>query len=206
MAQSDIQNQPMQLAATREPKGMAAFFLGGQPVGSHPSLIHFSTMSLFRLESSPDTFKHLLREKDLLHVAPIVNYLISGSGHVVYMGGDVVRNLYFHGRKSYKTINIIALLCNEEIERYTFVLNNIISSSDGAFSMGGRYWAKRNRCTGCFTDIAIARYLIEPRLVGPEKLLYPFRPTTIELELTTEYKFSRFFSELRGNAPDSPST
>ena len=72
-------------------------------------------------------------------------------------------------------------------------MNNIIASNEGAFSMGGKYRVKRNWFAGCFKDIAIARYLIEPRLVGPEKLLYPFRPSSIELDLTTEYKFSQAY-------------
>ncbi len=178
---------------TPEQKGITAFLSQGHPDASHPSLIHFSSTPLFRLESSPDTYKHLLKEKDQVNIGPIVNYLISFSGHAVYLGGDVVKNLFLHGKRSYKTINILAILCTEDIDRYTFVMNNIISSNEGAFSMGGKYRVKRNWFGGCFKDIAIARYLIEPRLEGPEKLLYPFRPSTIDLDLTTEYKFSQAF-------------
>lgn len=180
----------------REParrKWISAFRSRGKPDDSHPSLIHFSAMPLFRLESCADRYKHLLKEKDVVHISPIVNYLISGSGHVVYLGGDAVRNLYLNGRRSYKTINILAILGFDDIERYSFVMNNIISSNEGAFSMGEKYRAKRNWCAGCFKDIALARYLIEPRLMGPEKMLYPFRPATIELDLTTERKFSQAF-------------
>jgi hypothetical protein len=72
-------------------------------------------------------------------------------------------------------------------------MNNIISANDGAFSLGLKYQVKKNRCEGCFKEIALARYIIEPRLEGPEKLLYPFRPASIELDLTTQQRFSDAF-------------
>ncbi len=76
-------------------------------------------------------------------------------------------------------------------------MNNIISSNDGAFSMGFKYWVRKNRAEGCFRDIALGRYIIEPRLEGLQKLLFPIRPATIELDLTTHSKFVEAFgSEL----------
>jgi len=159
----------------------------------HPSLIHFSSTPLFRLESSPDTYAHLLKNKDAVQVGPIVNYFIGNSGHVAYLGGEVVKNLYLRGRKQYKTINILAILTSADIDKYSCIMNNIISANDGAFSLGLKYQVKKNRCEGCFKEIALARYVIEPRLEGPEKLLYPFRPSSIELDLTTQQMFSDAF-------------
>jgi hypothetical protein len=128
-----------------------------------------------------------------VQIAPIVNYFIGNSGHVAYLGGDVVKNLYLGGRKRYKTINILALLTSADIDKYSCIMNNIISANDGAFSLGLKYQVKKNRCEGCFKEIALARYIIEPRLEGPEKLLYPFRPAAIELDLTTQQRFSDTF-------------
>ncbi|HEX9137790.1 MAG TPA: hypothetical protein VF905_12720, partial [Nitrospirota bacterium] len=51
----------------------------------------------------------------------------------------------------------------------------------------------KNRQDGCFKEIALARYLIEPRLESLEKLLYPLRSSTIDLNLTTQQKFSQAF-------------
>jgi hypothetical protein len=72
-------------------------------------------------------------------------------------------------------------------------MNSIISSNDGAFSMGLKYRVRKNRQDGCFKEIALARYFIEPRLEHLEKLLYPLRSSTIELNLTTQQKFSQAF-------------
>ena len=160
----------------------------------HPSLIHFTSTPLFRLEINAGTYMHLLKKKDSEHVAPIVNYLIGNSGNIVYLGGDAVKNLYLTGEKRYKNLNILALLPDATaVDRYSSILNNIISSNDGAFSMQMKYWIKKNRCEGCFKDIAEKRYIIEPRLEGFEKLLYPLRSSTIELDLTTQTKFSEAF-------------
>ena len=174
-------------------KSISAFFSHGPLNVSHPSLIHFSATPLFRLEKTPEKYCHILKKKDVEHVAPIVNYFISNSDHVVYLGGDAVKNLYLRGRKKYKMLNILALLTVAEVDRYSWILNNIISSNDGAFSMGLKYWVRKNRKEGCFKDIACSRYIIEPRLEGPEKLLYPLRSSSIELDLTTRQRFSEAF-------------
>ena len=169
-------------------------FLSQRPLhGDQPLFIHFSSTPLFRLENSPATYAHLLRKKDLIHIGPIVNYFISGSGHVVYLGGEAVKNLYFYGKRKYKSLNMLAILTVRDVERYSCILNNIISSNDGAFSMGWKFLVRKNRSDGCFKDIAEARYIIEARLEGPEKLLYPFRPAAIELDLTTEHRFLHAF-------------
>jgi len=169
------------------------FFSQGPPDVNHPSLIHFSSTPLFRLEQCPEKYVHLLKKKDHQHIGPIVNYFIGKSGHVVYLGGDAVINLYLRGRKKYRLLNIVAILTGSEIDNYTSVLNNIISSNDGIFSMGQKYRIRKNRNNGCFKDIAVARYVIEPRLEGPEKLLYPFRASPIELDLTTQQRFTQAF-------------
>ncbi len=159
-----------------------------------PSLIHFSTTPLFKLDQNSETYAHLLKKKDVEHVGPIIRYLISRSGHVAYLGGDAIKNLYIRGKKKYKALTILAILAsNDDVDRYSNVMNNIISSNDGAFSMGLKYRVKKNRCDGCFKDIAQARYVIEPRLEGPEKLLYPLRSSSIELDLTTQERFSHAF-------------
>ena len=72
-------------------------------------------------------------------------------------------------------------------------MNNIISANDGAFSLGLKFRVSKNRCEGCFKEIALARYIQEPRLETPEKPLYPFRPSSIELDLTTQQRFSDAF-------------
>lgn len=175
-------------------KGITAFFSHGPLEVNHPSLIHFSATPLFRLERAPEKYEHLLKKKDVEHVGPIVNYLITRSDHVVYLAGDAVKNLYLHGkRKKYKTLNILAIVTDAEAEKYSWIWNNIISSNDGAFSMELKYRVRKNRQDGCFKEIAQARYVIEPRLEGPEKLLYPLRSSTIELDITTPQRFSRAF-------------
>ncbi len=174
-------------------KGISAFFSHSPLDVNHPSLIHFSSTPLFRLEKAPEKYAHLLKKKDIEHVRPIVDYFISNSDHVVYLGGDAVTNLYFRGRKKYRMINILALLTAPDVDHYSWIFNNIISSNDGAFSIGLKYRVKKNRQDGCFKDIACSRYVIEPRLEGPEKLLYPLRSSSIELDLTTRQKFSEAF-------------
>jgi hypothetical protein len=181
------------VSKTSQKKGISAFLSQGPLHVDHPSLIHFSSTPLFRLESSPDKYAHLLKNKDAVQIGPIVNYFIGNSGHVAYLGGDVVKNLYLRGRKRYKAINILAILTSADIDKYSCIMNNIISANDGAFSLGLKYLVKKNRCEGCFKEIALARYIIEPRLEGPEKLLYPFRPSSIELDLTTQQRFSDAF-------------
>ncbi len=189
----DQAGQTRPAAGPHRKKGISAFFSHGPLDVDHPSLIHFSSTPLFRLEQAPEKYAHLLKKKDVEHVGPIVNYFISNSDHVVYLGGDAVKNLYLRGKKKYKTLNILALLTGPEVDRYSWILNNIISSNDGAFSMGLKYLVRKNRQDGCFKDIACARYIIEPRLEGPEKLLYPLRSSSIELDLTTRQRFSEAF-------------
>ncbi len=164
------------------------------PLNDDPLLIHFGSTLLFRLEGNPERYKHLLKKKDVEHIGPIVDYLIDDSGHAAYLGGDAVRNLYLHGRKKYKSLNILAVVPDhDDVDRYASIMDNIISANDGAFSMRLKYRVRKNRQDGCFKDIAQARYVIEPRLEGPEKLLYPFRSSTIELDLTTRKRFSGAF-------------
>lgn len=178
---------------TPRKKGFSAFFSRDPLKADQPALIHFSSTPLFQLERSPERYAHLLRNKDAVQIGPIVNYFIGNSGHVAYLGGDVVKNLYLRGRKRYKTINILAILTAAEIDKYSCIMNNIISANDGAFSMGLKYLVRKNRRDGCFKEIALARYVIEPRLEGAEKLFYPFRPASIELDLTTQQRFSDAF-------------
>lgn len=102
-------------------------------------------------------------------------------------------NLYLRGRKKYRSLNVLAILTGTDLDNYTSILNNIISSNDGVFSMVQKYRVRKNRGNGCFKDIALSRYIIEPRLEGPEKLLYPFRSSPIELDLTTELRFTQAF-------------
>ncbi len=161
---------------------------------NHPSLIHFSSMPLFRVETDPEKYLHLLKKKDTEFICPIVHYLIRNSGQTAYLGGDAVKNLYLQGKKKYKRLNILALLStSEEVDKYAGIFNNIISANDGAFSMKLRYRVSKNRCEGCYKDLAQARYLIEPRLQGCEKLLYPLRASTIELDITTQKRFAEVF-------------
>jgi hypothetical protein len=179
--------------ARPEKKGISVFFPKGPPDGSQPSLIYFSAIPLFRLENAPGTYAHLLRKKDLEHIGPIVNYFINHSGNVAFLAGDAVENLYFHGKRKYKTIGILTILTGHDAEKYSCIMNNIISANDGAFSLGLKYRVRKNRGEGSFKGIADHRYIIEPRLEGPEKLLYPFRPASVELDLTTQQRFSAAF-------------
>ncbi len=191
---TEDQTKPLTPAAEQpRHRSISAFFSHRDLNASHPSLIHFSTTPLFRLERSSEKYAHLLKKKDIEHVSPIVNYLISQSGHRAYLGGEAVTNLYLHGRKKYKALNILAILSGDDVDKYAGIMNSIISSNDGEFSMGMRYRVRKNRCDGCFKEVALARYIIEPRLVGPEKLLYPLRSSSIELDLTTEHRFSQAF-------------
>ncbi len=160
---------------------------------SQPALIQFSSTPLFRLERCCDKYAHLLKKKDINHIGPLVSYLICNSGHVIYLGGDVVRNLYLNGRRRYKTINILGILPADDIEKYSDIMNNVISSNDGAFSLGVKYRVRKNRAEGCFRAAAQVRYVIEPRLEGLELLLFPFRPAAIELDLTTQARFSSVY-------------
>ncbi len=189
----DVTKLPKPAPEPLRKKRLSAFFSHGRLDVNHPSLIHFSTTPLFRLEKSAEKYAHLLKKKDVEHIGPIVNYFISHSGHVVYLGGDAVKNLYHHGRKKYKSLTMLAILTGDDVDKYASTMNNIISSNDGAFSMGLKYRVGKNRGGGCFKDIALARYVIEPRLEGPEKLLYPLRSSAIELDLTTRQMFSHAF-------------
>ncbi len=169
-------------------------FFSRFPSNPHlPELTYSSPMPLFRLEKLHEKHSHLLKKKDLINVGPIINYFMHNSGQVAYMAGDAVNNFYIHGKRRYNRINILVVLTTSDMEKYSGILNNIISSNDGAFSMGRRYWVRKNRGEGCFRDIAQARYIIEPRLEGVEKLLFLFRATAIELDLITQNRFSAVF-------------
>lgn len=49
--------------------------------------------------------------------------------------------------------------------KYSGVINNILSSNDGAFFDGlNKYLVRKNRKESCFGDIADERYILEPRL------------------------------------------
>ncbi len=186
-------NESSPSAANSRGKGISVF-LSREPLNDqHPSLIHFSSTPLFRLDKSKEKYKHLLKQKDVEHLSPLVNYFINQSGHVIYLGGDAVINLFLRGKKKYKSLTLLVILANDEVERYSNILNNIISSNDGAFSMGMKYKVSKNRKDSCFKELALARYIIEPRLEGPEKLLYPLRSSTIELDLSTHQRFSLAF-------------
>ncbi|MDA8106717.1 MAG: hypothetical protein M0Z71_15245 [Nitrospiraceae bacterium] len=189
---------PDPASARPEMKGISAF-LPERPVdGNQPAPIYFSSTPLFRLESSPEKYAHFLRRKDLVNLDPIIRYFIRTSGHVAFLAGDVVRNLYLYGKKKYKTINVLAILTDGDVDKYSAVMNNIISSSDGQFSLGFKYRVKKNRGEGCFKDVACARYIVEPRLEGLEKLFYLFRPAAVELDLTSQDRFcSAFGGELK---------
>ena len=117
----------------------------------------------------------------------------NNSGHVAFLAGDVVKNLYLSGKRKYKTINILAIVTGNDVDKYSFIMNNIISSNDGAFSMGLKYRVGKNRREGVFSHISHERYIIEPRLEGPEKLLFLLRPAAIELDITTQNRFSDVF-------------
>ncbi len=189
----ELSGQSTPASETARKKGFSAFFSRDPLNANQPALIHFSSTPLFQLERAPEKYAHLLKDKDAVQIGPIVNYFIGNSGHIAYLGGDVVKNLYLRGRKKYKALNILAILTAAEIDKYSCIMNNIISANDGAFSLGLKYLVKKNRCEGCFKEIALARYVIEPRLEGVEKLFYPFRPAPIELDLTTQQKFSEAF-------------
>jgi hypothetical protein len=176
-----------------EKKSISSSLSGGPHDNSQPALVQFSSTPLFRVEKCPDKYAHLLKKRDMEYVIPIVNYFINHSGHVAYLGGEVVKNLYLRGRKEYRSVNILAILSGDELYKYSSVMNNIISSNDGAFSLGMRYRVRKNRGEGSFRDVAIARYILEARFEGIEKLLFPFRPSPIELDLTTREKFYQYF-------------
>jgi len=180
-------------SAAQVKKSVSAFFPKDSMDANQPESIFSSPPPLFRLEKSPEKYSHLLKKKDLINVGPIVNYFINNSGQVAFLAGDVVKNLFLRGKRKYRVINILTILTGPDIEKYSGIMNNIISSNDGAFSMGFKYWVRKNRGEGCFRDIALGRYIIEPRLEGPEKLLFPFRPAAIELDLTTQSRFSSAF-------------
>lgn len=184
---------PKPASAGQINQSIFTFFSKNPTNADQPALICSCPTPLFRLERCPEKYSHLLKKKDLINIGPIVNYFIDHSGHVAFLAGDVVKNLYLHGKKKYRTINILAILTSFDIEKYSSIMNNIISSNDGAFSMGFKYWVRKNKSEGCFRDIAHGRYIIEPRLEGAEKLLLPFRPASIELDLTSQGRFSEVF-------------
>ncbi len=189
----DLTAYPGQAFELPEKKKMFAFFFRDRLDVNHPSLIRFSSTLLFKLDKSPEKYVHLLKKKDREQIVPIVNYFIDNSGHYIYLGGDAVKNLYLHGKRKYKSLNVLVILTNNDVEKFSCVMNNIISSNDGSFSMRLKYLVRKNRCNSCFKDIALARYIIEPRLEGLEKLLYPFRASAIELDLTTHQMFFHTF-------------
>jgi hypothetical protein len=174
-------------------KRISAFFSRGPVNADHPSLLRLRSAHLYRLEKCPETYSHLLKNKDTEYIGPLVNYFIGDAGRAVYLGGDAVKNLYVHGRKRYRSLNILVVMAGDDLDRCACMMNNIVSSNDGAFSMGFRYRVKKNRQDGCFKEVSQARYIIEPRLEGPEKLLYPFRASNIELDLISPLGFSRAF-------------
>ena len=174
-------------------KRLSSFFSHKPVINWHAALINVDSEPLFRLEKNPEKYLHFLKKKDENYVVPLINYFIGQSGDMVYLGGDAVKNLYLHGRKRYRSLNILAVISENDLEQCSCMMNNIISSNDGAFSMGFRYRVKKNRQDGCYKEISQARYIIEPRLEGPEKLLYPFRASTIELDLISPLRFSRAF-------------
>ena len=196
MSQSKTNNPPAYpkpASVGPEMKSISAFFPRDPLDGNQPVLIFFSTTPLFRIEKCPEKYAHLLKKKDLINIGPIVNYLINNSGHVAFLAGDVVKNLYLNGKRKYKTINILAIVTGNDVDKYSFIMNNIISSNDGAFSMGLKYRVGKNRREGVFSHISHERYIIEPRLEGPEKLLFLLRPAAIELDITTQNRFSDVF-------------
>lgn len=174
-------------------KTIVSFFSRFPSDPHRPELTHSSPMPLFRLEKCHEKHTHLLKKKDLINAGPIINYFIHNSGQVAYMAGDAVNNFYIHRKRRYSRINILVVLTTSDMEKYSGILNNIISSNDGAFSMGQKYWVRKNRSEGCFRDIAQARYVIEPRLESIEKILFLFRPAAIELDLITQNRFSAAF-------------
>ena len=189
---------PYSASARQDMKSISAFLPGSPADGNQPALIYFSSTPLFRLEDAPEKYAHFLRRKDVVNLDPIVRYFIRTSGHVAFLAGDVVRSLYLYGKKKYKTINILAILSDGDVDKYSALMNNIISSSDGQFSLGFKYRVRKNRGEGCFKGIACARYIVEPRLEGLEKLFYPFRPAAVELDLTSRGRFcSAFGGELK---------
>ncbi len=185
---------PRPVSEWRCRKRLSGFFLR-HPVnnGHHPSLVQANSTLLFCLERDPEKYSHLLKKKDKDYVEPLIKYFIGQVGSRAYLGGDAVRNLYLLGKKRYRSLNILVVTSERDLDRCSCMMNNIISSNDGAFSMGFRYRVKKNRLDGCFKEISQARYVIEPRLEGPEKLLYPFRASTIELDLLSPHRFSQAF-------------
>ena len=113
MSQSKTNNPPAYpkpASVGPEMKSISAFFPRDPLDGNQPVLIFFSTTPLFRIEKCPEKYAHLLKKKDLINIGPIVNYLINNSGHVAFLAGDVVKNLYLSGKRKYKTINILAIV------------------------------------------------------------------------------------------------
>jgi len=174
----------------RSKKRRTGFFSQKDVNKGRSALVHVNSTPLFRLEKDLEIYSHLLKKKDKDYVVPLVNYFIGRAGNTVFLGGEAVKNFYFHGKKRYRSLNILAVIFEDDLERCSCMMNNIISSNDGAFSIGFRYWVKKNRQDGCFKEISHARYIIEPRLEGLEKLLHPFRASTIELDLISPFRFS----------------
>lgn len=86
-----------------------------------------------------------------------------------------------NGGKNYQSLNNLALLSALEADSFAAVMNNIILSNDGAFSLGINYTVRKSRPESCFQEITLSRYIIEPRLEGIEKLL-PFRPSAMQID------------------------
>jgi hypothetical protein len=195
--QSKIDNpsaDPKPATVRKTKKSISLFFLKGSKEVNKPELMFLSQTPLFRLGKSPDEYSHLLKRKDLINIGPILSYFTNNSRQTAFLAGDVVKNLHSYGRRKYRVINILTILAGpDDIEKYSGIMNNIISSNDGAFSLGFKYWVKKNRADGCFRDIALGRYIIEPRLEGVEKLFFLFRPAAIEVDLTTRSRFSAAF-------------
>ncbi len=189
----DQERRPEKPADGHRP--FSSFFSKEPPNRDHPALIHFSSTPLFQLEQCPERYVYILKKKDQEHIVPLVNYFIGRLGHVVYLGGDSVRSVFSpRGRRKYTVLNLLLLMKCSDLEKYCNIMNNIISANDGAFSLGLRYRLSKNRNKeGCFRDIALARYVVEPRLEGFEKLLYPLRASPVEIDFTTREMFSLAF-------------
>ena len=132
----DMTGCPERISEVRSLKRIAAFLSHGPVNADHPSLLHLRSTHLFRLDKRPETYAHLLKKKDAEYVGPLVNYFIGETGRVVYLGGDAVKNLYLHGRKRYTSLNMLAVMPGDDLDRCSSMMNNIIFANSGAFSMG----------------------------------------------------------------------
>lgn len=180
-------------ASSTGPRKSVFSFLWSGSADHHKPELTYSNPPLFRVEKCAENYSHLLKKKDVINVGPIINYFVKNSEQAAFLAGDVVNNHYMYGKRKYSRITILVILTTLDMEKYSGILNNIISSNDGAFSMGFKYWVRKNRGESCFKDDAQGRYIVEPRLEGIERLLFPLRPTAIELDLITKNRFYAAF-------------